>query len=124
MAGFDWFFTYDADDEAVVRAMLTASLTASRRRARRMEVQWSSRIDSSAHHAHVTIDGPWWLLELPIARLDRDLPAICEAIEDSRRRPDHRRRLGHQFPPPAGHEAAARPAGVVPPRLPQCPRSP
>lgn len=54
MAGFDWFFTYDADDEAVVRAMLTAS----RRRARRMEVQWSSRIDSSAHHAHVTIDGP------------------------------------------------------------------
>lgn len=95
MAGFDWFFTYGADDEAAVRAMLTAS----RRRARRMEVQWSSRTDSSAHHTHVTTDGPWWLLELLIARLDRDLPAICEAIEDSRRRPGSSRPTswGHSF---------------------------
>lgn len=93
MGGFDWFFTYDADDEAVVRAMLAAG----RRRARRMEVQWSSRTSSSERHAYVAIDGPWWLLELLVARLDRDLPTICEAIEDSPRSPAHRRRLGHHF---------------------------
>ncbi len=46
MGGFGWFFTYDADDEAVVRAILAAG----RRRARRMEVQWSSRINPSEHH--------------------------------------------------------------------------
>jgi len=93
VAGFDWFFTYDADDEAVVRAMLAAG----RRRARRMKVQWGSRIDAPQHHTHVAIDGPWWLLELLVARLDRDLPAICEAIEDSTRSPENRRRLGHHF---------------------------
>lgn len=59
MGGFDWFFTYDADDEAVVRAMLAAG----GRRARRMEIQWRSRIDSSKRNAHVSIDGPWWFLD-------------------------------------------------------------
>lgn len=32
-----------------------------------------------------------------VARLDRDLPTICEATEDSRRSPVLRRRLGHHF---------------------------
>jgi hypothetical protein len=93
MAGFDWFFTYDADDEAVVRAMLAAG----RRRARRLDVRWRSSIDSPQHHAYVAVDGPGWLLDLLVARLDRDLPTICEAIEESPRIPALRRRLGHHF---------------------------
>jgi len=28
----------------------------------------------------VGIDGRWWLIALLVARLDRDLPTICEAV--------------------------------------------
>jgi hypothetical protein len=93
MGGFDWDFTYDEGDEAAVRAMLAAG----RRRARRFSLRWRSRIDSPRHYAYVAIDGPWQLLDLLVARLERDLPTICEAVEGTDRAPASLRRLGHGF---------------------------
>jgi hypothetical protein len=33
--------------------------------ARRLSVQWRSRIDSLRHYAYIAVDGPWWLFGPP-----------------------------------------------------------
>lgn len=94
MGGYDWEFTFDPNDLLIVRAILAAA----RRRARQLNVAgWRSRVDANSHCCYVVIDGPWVLLDLFVARLERDLPTICEAVSGSKRGPASRRGLGWAF---------------------------
>jgi hypothetical protein len=66
----------------------------------------------------VVVDGRWWLIDLLIARLARDLPTICEATPLPHRGPVKRRGLGRSFAHIASQYRLGgsdlRPAGWVP----------
>lgn len=91
MGGMDWYCRFDARDGPVVDAMRAAG----RRRARTLNLRWSSSVEEDV--CGVIVDGGWWAIDLLIARLARDLPTICEAISLDHRGPSERRGLGRSF---------------------------
>lgn len=91
MGGMDWYCRFDARDAPVVEAMRAAG----RRRARKLGLRWESSVEEDV--CGVVVDGGWWVIDLLIARLARDLPTICEAISLDHRGPSERRGIGWSF---------------------------
>ena len=103
----DWQVRFDTRDRPLVEVIRAAG----RRRSRMLDLQWRSWIADDV--VTVVIDGRWWLIDLLIARLARDLPLLCEAIDLDHRSPESRRGLGRSF----AHAAAQFRFGV-PDRMP------
>lgn len=91
MGGMDWYCQFDGRDRPAIEAMRAAG----RRRSRQLGVRWASSV--TGDQCGVMVDGRWWLIDLLIARLARDLPTICEAVELPHRSPTDRRGLGRSF---------------------------
>lgn len=91
MGGMDWYCRFDARDAPVVEAMRAAG----RGRARKLGLRWESSVEDDV--CGVVVDGGWWVIDLLIARLARDLPTICEATPLDHRGPSERRGIGRSF---------------------------
>lgn len=70
-------------------------------------MNWRSAVDDNV--CRVEVNGRWWTIDLLIARFERDLPTICEAVVPSHRTSQGRRGLGRSF----AHIAAQYRFGVV-----------
>lgn len=91
MGGIDWYCRFDERDRPAVDSMRAAG----RLRARALGIRWVSSIEGD--ECAVAVDGRWWLIDLLIARLARDLPTICEATDLPHRSASNRRGLGRSF---------------------------
>lgn len=108
MGGMDWQASFDARDRPLVEAIRAAG----RRRSRRLDVRWRSCIADDV--VTVVVDGRWWLIDLLLARLARDLPLLCEGVDVAHRSPEARRGLGRSFA-----HIAAQHRFAVPDRMPE-----
>jgi len=90
MSGFDAVFSFDAPDYQLMCALVSAG----RRRARRLSVQWHARIGTDGS-GYIMIDGKGVRESMLLERLRRDLPIIAEAVASERHTPEQRRRFAN-----------------------------